>query len=245
MVVENMTDREDQERKQMWKKSSKAYLQRLLQKEALAPIESSASVSTNQTHGRQRVTKNRSECYRTIVKLNAKLKAEIKAKEKYRKRVQLKHNVISFSSKSNYVEMSPATPKSRTKLLLRNMKDVPSHTRKTLLIHNVLMDECNETLKQEGNSENRRQKQIASGKLLKRYRITKFAQNSGLSISSKCIHANEKRNNKLSYQRKTRKEEISTNVSPPKTACPKSRDSVAHVWFEVAKSLIMNDLDIN
>jgi hypothetical protein len=219
-LVADVTEREHRNRKRKWRLASQSY--RNKQSDAKRVQLDSPPSSTSggdeavvtpadkKICGIKKANTNRKRTYRLIIALKDKLAKERKLKEKYRKRLHRQKSVQNASPLA--MPLSPttskSTPRSKTKNLLAACGNVPSRVHKTLVFHHTLLDEINEGLEQPDVPNRMISSKVVSGRVFKRYRMTKFAMDSGLKISKKRIHGNAGRSKDLIFDRKTRKDAL-------------------------------------
>jgi hypothetical protein len=228
-VVEDMTERQHRSMKRKWRTSSQLYRDKKkaakrinLDSPPATPSDGNGDVepSNNLRRGRKKVHKSRSKAYRMINNLKEQLENERRKKERYRKRLHRQRYKIvlgsaekaaacSSSSSSGQVCMataSPCTPRAKTRKMLSLCGSVTPAVRKSLLLHNALIGEVNETMNQADSRNRMIASKVIRGNILKKYRLTNFARKSGLGISSKRMAANRLRTTTIQYERKQRKD---------------------------------------
>lgn len=162
------------------------------------------------TRGRKKMKKERSKSYRMIVKLKSQLEAATRTIERYKKKLQrgqqLTGPICCSATSSSAVTATPEltsrspaalqssssiTPRSKTKLMLKNVT-VPPLVRKSLLFHHALVDEIVQT---QNNASTEKEKRMTSkmfrGNVLKRCKLLIHAKRAGIHTASKSIREND------------------------------------------------------
>lgn len=153
--------------------------------------------------GRKTLVNNRTKNARLVVKLFSQLEQATRIKDKYKhkfyrlqkfeaKKTQKSMSLSTPASLSSLSAHEPEpstselttpsvgsalTPRSKTLEILSEIPNAPSHVRKTLLYHNVIVDE-----QQQSRANTTRQSR--GGMLIKKYRLFNFAKKSGLPVST-------------------------------------------------------------
>lgn len=210
--VSCLSQKKMNKRRVNWKKASKDYRERQksgpqvntppCSDEELNIQEVSAS-SSNATRGRKKVRREKAKVYRDNAILKVKLSNATKTAEKYRKQAER-------SRKLGLTE----TPRRKTNKLLRG-SSVSAEVKKTLLFHNCLMSEINKTTAEcTTEAEKQISSKIIGGKIFKRYRVTKFAKESGLMISWKRMKSNQRKSEtpNFIYERKAQINALGENT---------------------------------
>ena len=190
-VVSDLTAREKRRVRKDWcERQRRGRLQRK-NAEAYSPADSS---DDRCPRGRPLKRRADAKSYRKIVKLQQDICAEKRAKDRYRKKFErLKRGqnsrptpIISGETPCLTAEtphVSHETPRSKTRKLLRRSVVSPS-VRKTLIFHNALLDEINNSV---SNLKTEKHKRMASklvqGGVLKRSRVKWLARKAGIKVS--------------------------------------------------------------
>ena len=119
-------------------------------------------------------TRNRqkAKCFRELEAVRLSFKNQQRLTEKYKKRYQrASKSVQGFGQK-----LKQDTPRTKTRKLLRNLT-VPLKVKKTLVFHHALTSDLKATYR-EAKSEKERQQfsKIVTGKIIKHYRMQRWAQ---------------------------------------------------------------------
>lgn len=151
--------------------------------------------------GQYRLLNNRTKNARLVANLTSQMEQVTRIKDRYKQRLYCLQRLCAKNTQktasSSAPESSPSssarepepsiselttpsisstlTPRSKTLEILRGIPNAPPHVRKTLLYHNVIFDE---------KQQSRANKTRHGVMLLKKYRLFHFAKKSGLPVST-------------------------------------------------------------
>ena len=192
-AIQELSDREKHRKRKMrreaqWRfRSRRRQRQKSADGDTLAPISdpsvSSAlsqmmptpivqPASSARARGRSTVRRDRSKAYRRIASLETQLQETKRLYERYRKRCQRLQKSKPDNDAENEQQIN-ATPKTKTKLMLRNKK-VSTNVKRTLLFHNTPVAAMQERSHVTKTSTNKQLvSKVFASKIIKKYRALK------------------------------------------------------------------------
>jgi hypothetical protein len=204
-VITDLTGRQQRAIRKKWREKKAEYRMNKRRQLSVTPplSDDSASNTSNQrSRGRKTVAVNRTKSYRQIGKLTVSLRIQERLARKYKSRWQrckLKTNLTSSTATSSChsspanscTPLNVATPRSRTRQLLRGTTTVTPAVRKSLLYHHLTV----EHLKTAGTTKQAEGGVIKlSRAVLKKYKLYRFARQSQLPVSYRKEEAQRKVN---------------------------------------------------
>jgi len=185
-VVTDLTDREHRRLKKDWRDRQRR--SRLCRKnaEAYSPATSTDGRDCLRQRGRKKKRRAEARSYRTITKLRNSLVAVKRAKDRYRKKLERLQKPKTPTGLQNEETPEKNTPRTKTRKILKNCT-VSTPVRKTLIFHNVLIDEMQNSRKGTTTEKHRRLSlKFIEGKVLKNSRVCRLARNAGIALP-KCM----------------------------------------------------------
>lgn len=162
--------------------------------------------SSARARGRSRVRRDRSKAYRRIASLETQLQETKRLYDRYRKRCQRLQKSKPDNDAENEQQIN-ATPKTKTKLMLRNQR-VSTNVKRTLLFHNTPLAATQERSRITKTSTNKQLvSKVFASKIIKKYRALKCM--TPLGITPKRIASSLKLGSSMVYERAKHKNSLS------------------------------------